>query len=276
MLHDTHAHLDILLQKLGELSDKQTKIDRNRVDNLLIQHEFVIQPTTNSANFEYVYRLLKGFEKVFFLIGSHPEIVKQDFDLASYLESQREVIVELETETEMSQKVVGLGEVGLDYHYTQEPEIIKNQIALFEEQIALGIKLKLPLVIHCREAFKDLFSIIKEYPEMHGHFLVHCFTDDTDALKQVLRFGGKVAFGGVSTFKSANELQDAIKFCPNDSFMLETDLPFLAPTPYRGKTCTPDMISLIAKKVSEIKQQPESEVWESSLTNSRDLFGVFF
>ena len=212
MLHDTHAHLDLLLKQLGELKDGQLEINPSIIDNLLVQHDFTIQPTTDTDNFLNSYELLKSFEKIFFLLGSHPEIVKPGFNLAEYLESQREIVVKIESDTNMSQKVVGLGESGLDYHYTQDPEIVRDQIALFEEQLALGIKLKLPIVIHCRKAFKDLFNIIKEYPEMHGHFLVHCFTDDIDALKQVLRFGGKVAFGGISTFKSANELQEAIKF----------------------------------------------------------------
>jgi TatD DNase family protein len=280
MLHDTHAHLDILLQKLGEIPETDEinpkQIKKSLVDNILIQHDFIIQPTVNTNNFWSAYRLFNSFEKIFFLLGSHPEIVTSDFNLSDYQENQREVIVQMETDTDMSQKVIGLGEIGLDYHYTQDPEIAKKQIALFEEQLALGIKLKLPIVIHCREAFKDLFNILNEYPEIHGHFLVHCFTDDMDALKQVLRYGGKVGLGGVATFKSAHDLQEAIKFCPKDGYVLETDLPFLAPVPHRGEICTPDMIDIVAQHIAELKNEPKSEIWANSLTNTRDLFGVFF
>jgi TatD DNase family protein len=279
MLHDTHAHLDLFLQKLGEMPEivsiDTNPVKKSLIDNLLVQHDFVIQPTTDTNNFWSAYKLLNSCEKVFFLLGSHPEIVKPDFNLGQYQEGQRDVIVQMETDNDMSQKIIGIGEIGLDYHYSQNPEIIKKQIALFEEQLALAIKLKLPVVIHCREAFKDLFGILKEYPEIHGHFLVHCFTDDMDALKQILRYGGKVGLGGVSTFKSAQDLQEAIKFCPKDCYVLETDLPFLAPTPHRGEMCTPDMIDIIAQKVADLKQQPKSDIWSHSLTNTRSLFGVF-
>jgi TatD DNase family protein len=290
MFHDTHAHLDLLLQKIGDLPDldrrnlekdvldtlSEIELDKSKVDTLLFQHDFIIQPTVITDNFWLSYHLFHSFEKIFFLLGSHPEIVDHKFDLSKYLEDQRNIIVEMETSTDMSQKVIGIGEVGLDYHYTQDKEIVRKQIALFEEQIMLALKLKLPLVIHCREAFQDLFSLLKEYPEIQGKFLIHCFTEDIDTLQKVLEYGGKIGIGGVVTFKSAPELQAAVKYCPSDNFVLETDLPFLAPIPYRGQICTPDMIDLVAQKVAQIRGEDVSAVWNHSLLNSRDMFGVFF
>jgi TatD DNase family protein len=290
MLHDTHAHLDLLLQKIGDLPstwrldqgdnvlDKisEIELDKAKVDTLLFQHDFIIHPTVVTDNFWLSYHLFHSFEKIFFLLGSHPEIVDEKFKLSKYLEDQRNIIIEMESNVEMSQKLVGIGEVGLDYHYTQNPEIVRKQIALFEEQIMLALKLKLPLVIHCREAFKDLFGLLKEYPEIQGNFLVHCFTEDTETLRQVLDYGGKIGIGGVVTFKSSPTLQEAVKYCPKENFVLETDLPFLAPVPHRGEICTPDMIDLVAHRVAEIRNEDVKDIWNCSLLNSRDLFGVFF
>lgn len=287
MYHDTHAHLDLLLQRLGDLPDEKDldlekgtlkhiedfEVDKKRVESLISKHDFVIHPTVSTDNFYLVSSLFRSISKIYFLLGSHPEIVNSKFSVEKYIDEQQTLVVELESDQDLLNRLVGIGEAGLDYHYTKDPLIIEKQKGLFEEQISLAIKLKLPLIIHCREAFADLFTILKQYPDIHGNFLIHCFTGDTDDLQKVLEFDGKVAFGGVATFNSAVDLQDAVKYCPNDSFVLETDLPFLAPAPYRSQICMPEMIDEIAQKISELKSLTKKEVWNYSLKNSINLFG---
>ncbi len=288
MLHDTHAHLDLLLQKLGYLPDKndldlehgslkhisEFELDKTRVEDMVKMHEFIINPSVSTDNFSINYTLFHSFSQIFLLLGSHPEIVNEKFSVEKYLDDQRDVIVQIESDQAMFSKLLGIGEVGLDYHYTQDSEIKQKQISLFEEQIRLALKLKLPLVIHCREAFDDLIEVLKEYPSIHNHFLVHCFTENTEILRKVLDLGGKIGVGGVVTFKSAPDLQEAVKYCPDSSYMLETDLPFLAPVPHRGNLCTPDMISVIAEKVADLKRQEVELVWKNSLKNIQALFKI--
>jgi len=294
LFHDTHVHLDILLEKLGilpdiressefqidELLQNTTKISEInlKIAELLENHDFVIHSTVLTENYLLVSNLFKNEEKIRFLIGSHPEIVDENFNLKSYLTTQKEKLPFLfnpkpQTQYFKSNRIVGIGECGLDYHYTQDKALINTQKVLFESQIQLAIENDLTLVIHCREAFSDLFSILKNFPKIHGKFLVHCFTSNTEDLGQIQDLGGKAAFGGIITFgDSAEEIRQALKFCSLESFVFETDLPFLAPKPMRGQSCFPNYIEFIGKKAAEIKNLTEQEIWKISLRNTQNLF----
>jgi TatD DNase family protein len=171
-----------------------------------------------------------------------------------------------------TQIVVGIGEVGLDYHYTQDSNLIQNQKELFESQIQLAIEYNLPLMIHCRDAFDDLFEILYKYPKIHNKFLIHCFTGGIDEMYRTVKIGGKVAFGGVITFKSAKNVQEAVEYCPLENFVLETDLPFLSPK--RGEICLPEHIDIVAAKVAELKKIPKDEVWDWSKKNCEELIKI--
>ena len=245
-----------------------------------------------------------------------------------------------------SEKITGIGEIGLDYFYTKDQNLIKIQQKLFESQINLSInwqskltnlgknlelnqeiekinsqslELKkltirnleiqdqksqqnlvnlpkfnsrnnsqtvsknfenneksnsknLPIVIHCREAFADLVSILTNFPDVHNNFLVHCWTGNTEELRQILDLGGIVAFGGILTYKSAEDLRIAARFCPLDRLTLETDLPFLSPQINRGKVCLPEFIDETCEKLAQIKNVEKSVIWQKSLENTRKLF----
>jgi TatD DNase family protein len=279
MLHDTHAHLDILLEKLGYVTYEeathrgnfaiaQTLKDwQEELNNLLVNHEFTIQPTISTDNFLLVQQMFGNNPKVFFLLGSHPEIIDATFDVEEYLSIQRGILAQ-----QNFPRFVGIGECGLDYYYTQEPRILKKQQQLFEAQIQLAIELNLPLIIHCREAFADTFALLRKYPGIHGKFLFHCFTGNTKDLEETIKLGGMVAYGGVITFKNAQTIQDTVPQCPSEHFVLETDLPFLAPVPHRGKTCLPAYISHTAEKIAEMRQQTLVTIWQHSRANTLRLF----
>ena len=263
--HDTHCHLEMLLTKL-KLSDNSAGIDT--ISELLQNHQFALQSTVSTSNFLEVYELFQNIHKVKYFLGSHPEIVNNDFDIEDYLVQQQLYI----TKHSIKNKIIGIGEIGLDYHYTQDTKLNEIQKKLFESQIILAISLDLPIMIHCREAFGDVLEILGRYPQIHNKFLIHCFTGGVSELVGILKLGGLVAFGGVSTFKSAIGVQEAIKICPLESFVLETDLPFLAPMPHRGQICLPQMIDNIAQKISDLKEISKESIWQHSLTNTQKLF----
>ena len=269
--HDTHCHLEMLLAKLklGDNSnDNLTEIDS--ISKLLQNHQFALQSTVSTSNFLEVYELFQSIHKVKYFLGSHPEIVNNDFDLEDYLAAQQLQIQKYN----IPHKIIGIGEIGLDYHYTQDIHLISTQKKLFESQIILAISLNLPIMIHCREAFEDVLEILGRYPQIHNKFLIHCFTGRVSELVGILKLGGLVAFGGISTFKSAICVQEAVKICPLKSFVLETDLPFLAPIPHRGQVCLPQMIDNIAQKIADLKEISKESVWQHSLTNTQKLFKV--
>ena len=338
-MHDSHVHLDILLQKIGILPDLKREIDlqnldltptkkqeiQTKIQDLLQNHNFVLHSTVSTKNFELVFELFKDLTKVKFLVGSHPELVNDKFDLKNYLSyqenfiqktlkplvqkqknfepkslSEKENVENLQEPKQIQngfqsnsnqinfdsnpdfnfnsnfkQKILGIGECGLDYFYTQDKSLMKTQKELFLAQIELAIETKLPLVIHCREAFADVLDILKNFQQIHGKFLIHCFTGDKEILKQTLDLGGFVAFGGILTFgKNAEYLRESLAYCPNSGWMLETDLPFLTPNPKRGEICLPQYIDFVAQTVSEIKNLEKAKVWQISRQNFADLFGV--
>ena len=285
-LHDTHVHLDMLLSKLNFLPDgriiesldneefefqlAQTILSDSaskKLESLITGHEFLCHSTVSTKNFLHCHKLFNSVNKVRYFLGSHPDIVDDKFELESYLDFQTQMI----NKHQIKDKIIGIGEIGLDYYHCQDELLQDIQKKLFESQIQLAINLDLPIMIHCREAFGDLFEILERYPQIHGKFLVHCFTAGVDEMYKIVQLNGKMAFGGVSTFKSANDLHQAIIECPLECFVLETDLPFLAPI--RGQICLPAMIDIIADRVGELKNLTKDEIWELSRMNTLELFG---
>jgi len=284
-MHDTHAHLDLLLNQYFQLEinsiDKLKSLPTSKITELknfvkdqVKDHDWVIQPTVSTTNFELCFEFFQEFTKIYFLLGSHPEIVDNNFKLNHYLSEQSRFLKKIKSQKQVYlKKLIGIGEVGLDYFYSQDSFILDTQQKLFQSQIELSLNLNLPLIIHCREAFADLFAILKNNPQILGKFLIHCFTGNQQELKQVLDLGGKVAYGGIITFgKNAEILRETAKYCPVDSLVLETDLPFLAPTPFCGKLNLPKYIQHVAQKIAELKQAKTETVWTWSEENSSKLF----
>ena len=184
MIHDTHAHLEMLYQKLGLIAENRDSdiILPRDLDEILTafsykylsKHEWIIHPTVSIQNLELVLKLFYIEPKIYFLLGAHPEIVDADFDFKDYCSNLEYKLKELKTL--YPDRLLGIGEIGLDYFYTQDREIIKKQKLLFRHHIELALSLNLPIEIHTRDAWEDTFTILDEYPEIHGKFLIHCFT----------------------------------------------------------------------------------------------------
>ncbi|NJL96903.1 TatD family hydrolase [Candidatus Gracilibacteria bacterium] len=281
-MYDSHAHLEILAQRLGMIEDikdndfgkldieqkQQIKEKVKGVGEFIVNHDFLIQPSVSTENFKLVYYLFNQLTNVSFLAGSHPEIVTKEFEVEGYLNDQKKVL------EEYSGKFVGIGECGLDYYYTQDHEIITKQKELFRSQIELAVELDLPLIIHCRDAFEDLFEILRSYPSIWGKFLIHCFTGSVDEVKEILQMKGYFGIGGVCTFKSASYLREAISQIPVENIFMETDLPFLSPTPYRGEVCMPQYIGFSADVLAKIKNIPTLELWEQTQKKAKEFFNL--
>lgn len=295
-LYDTHAHLDLLLKQEGfwpnlrdeelvnqSFSDAKDSLNLNNyaldyspeinifLEENLQKHSWIVQPTCSTLNFLQCWPLIQN-SKIYLLLGSHPEIVKPEFNLEKYLEFQRQAVNFIQSNENLKSRTVGIGECGLDYFYSQDSQIVQTQKALFKSQIELALELDLPLIIHCRNAFEDLFEILTNYPAIHGKFLIHCFTGNLQQATKIVELGGIMAVGGILTFSSAKYLVEAVQNTNLENFVLETDLPFLAPNPFRGKTCRPEMIENTLHKLAEIKQIEASDILIESKLKAQRFF----
>ena len=270
-MHDTHAHLDLYLERLGLLEPEASVLSttaRERLQQDLAGHDWVVQPTVSLENYRRLRVLFQDFQTppLYYLLGAHPELVTADFDVTNYLEK-------LEAEFTPDAQLIGIGEIGLDYYYTQDPEIIAKQKELFRGHLRLALEHDLPAIIHCREAFPDVFALLDEFPQLYGRFLIHCFTGGPGELGQVLERGGLVAYGGVTTFKNARELHATVPVAPAESFVLETDLPYLSPHPHRGQTCAPAYVNDTAAHLADLRGVENSQIWTNSQANASRFFG---
>lgn len=170
----------------------------------------------------------------------------------------------------LNQKVVAIGETGLDYYYDTNPPR-KVQKKVFAEHLELANSLKLPVIIHIRDAFEDAYNILKEIKPHYGGVL-HCFSGSSEMAKRFLDTGLFISFAGAVTFKNARGLIDAVKTVPLDRILTETDCPYLTPEPHRGKLNYPSYVKHIADKIAQIKEISVQELNENVLNNALKLF----
>ena len=193
-----------------------------------------------------------------------PCIIKAESD---YIEKLKSLI---QNDREQNKnKIVAIGEIGLDYHYENYDK--NRQLEVFEQQIELANELSLPVIVHLREAIEDGINILKK---LKPKGVVHCFSGSAETAKEILALGMYIGFTGVLTFKNAKKAVKALDVIPMDKLLLETDAPYMAPEPFRGKRCDSTMISEIAKKVSELKDLTPQEVLNTTTRNVCKLFNI--
>ena len=255
MLIDTHAHLTDKRFE-GEVQE----IIKKSYDSMV---EIVITSGTNLKTSKMAVSLAEEFEGVFASIGVHP----QDAD-----EYNDKIEKELE-KLAQSRKVIAIGEIGLEYLEGCIDKEVQKQV--FERQIKLAYKLSLPIVIHTREAIGDTMKILKANKELltNGGTL-HCFSESEEIAKEAIKLGLNISVGGVSTFTNAKRLQEVIKNIPIDKIILETDCPYLAPTPFRGQRNDPSFIPYIAQNLADLKGLSVEEVAKITTLNARRLFKI--
>jgi TatD DNase family protein len=253
MIFDSHAHYD----------DEAFEADRENVISELKNNEIIgvlncgasIEGARASSN------LASKYDFFYAAVGIHPEFADK-FDEST--------IMELKKLAE-NDKVRAIGEIGLDYYYKENPSR-EIQREVFKKQMQLAKELKLPVVIHDRDAHEDTLNIMKQFPDVKG--VVHCFSGSPEFAEECLKLGYYIGFTGVITFKNAKKLIEAAKVVPLDRILVETDCPYMAPEPFRGNRNRSEYISYIIKKLSEIKNVSTEELTFATISNVKRLLSL--
>lgn len=253
MLVDSHCHLEYK----GLVEDQQGVLARAREAGV----GAFLNISTKLSEWEQVVGTATRESDVFASVGIHPHEADKHADLG------RGVLL---AATE-NPKVIGIGETGLDYYYEHSDR--DTQAKLFRMHIDVARETGLPVIIHTRDAEDDTFHILEEEMEQ-GAFpaLIHCFTASAEFGRKVLELGLSISLSGIVTFKNATELQGAAKEIPNDRLLVETDSPFLAPVPHRGKPCEPSYVADTARFVAELRGTEPEWLAEQTTQNFANLF----
>lgn len=204
--------------------------------------------------------IAEKYDYVYAACGVHPE---------AEAETPEDFADNLENLLRKSDKIKALGEIGLDYHYDNYNR--DRQIWLFTQQLELAESLKLPVIVHSRNASEDTMEILRKYRPAG---VVHCFSGSAETAREVISLGMYISFTGVLTFKNAKKALKALAEVPADRLMLETDCPYMAPEPFRGKRCDSSMIAQTAEKAAEIKGMSVQEILDVTNRNAHEFFGI--
>ena len=252
-IFDTHAHYDD--EKFNE--DRESVIEE-------IQKNGVIGVLNAGASLEgciYSVKLANENDMFYASVGIHP----------SYADKVTDEVIEKLKELSQNKKVKAIGEIGLDYYYEENPsrEIQKEA---FRKQMKLAQELDLPVVIHDRDAHKDTLDILKEFPKVNG--TIHCFSGSVEFAKECISLGYYIGFTGVLTFENAKKLVEVCESIPLDRMLVETDCPYMAPTPNRGKRNQSDYIQYIIEKICEIRGLGREEIQDILLENTKRRYKI--
>ncbi len=249
---DTHCHLNMV----PLTDDSEGVVQRARAAGLI---HMVSVGTTLDESREAI-EVAARVPEVYATAGVHPHEVEalQPNDL----ETLRELAGR--------PKVVAVGEIGLDYHYDHSPREIQRD--WFRRQMTLAQEVNLPVVIHSREAEEDTATILAEFPQVVG--VLHCFSSAPWLAERGVELGYFVSFSGIITFKKADEVREAAARTPMDRLLVETDSPYLAPTPFRGKTNEPAYVTRVAEVLAEIKETTPEAIVQQTTENALRLFGM--
>ena len=254
MLTDTHTHL------YSNHFNEDLSLVMQRAFDSGVKRLFI--PAIDSATTEAMYSLEKQYpDNVFLMMGLHPTSVKSNFEQ------------ELEhVKREFSKRhFFAVGEIGIDLYWDKSN--LENQKKAFKIQIKLAKKYKLPIVIHCRDAFDEIFKILESENDDDLFGIFHCFTGTEEQANKAISFNMKLGIGGVVTFKNG-KIDTFLNKIDIKNIVLETDSPYLSPVPYRGKRNESSYLPLVCKKLAEIYQLSEEEISLITTQNSKDVFGI--
>lgn len=252
-LIDVHAHLDDCQFE----NDVKLVVERAKSCGV----EKIITNGTNVLSSKRAVQIAGLFDNVFCTVGIHPE----DID-----ELKSEDFLKIE-ELAREKKVLAIGEIGLDYHFRDDNKAM--QIKVFETQLKLAHKLNLPVVIHCRDAVGDMLEILKRNKNLLSNgALMHCFSESVEVYREIEKMGLYISVGGVLTFNNAKKIVDVAKVCDRSKIVIETDSPYLAPSPKRGTRNEPQNVRFVAQKLAEIWGVGEEEVAKITTENAMRLF----
>jgi TatD DNase family protein len=254
MLTDSHTHL------YSEAFDKDREAMMQRAFSAGIQRFFI--PAIDASYTEAMYQLERQYpEAVYLMMGLHPTSVKEN-----YKEELKHVAEQFE-----KRSFYAVGEIGIDLYW--DKSTLEIQKTAFREQIKLAKEHNLPIVIHCREAFDEIFEVLESEKDDKLFGIFHCFTGTHEQAEKALTYNMKLGIGGVVTFKNG-KIDRFLNKIPVSEIVLETDAPYLSPVPFRGKRNESSYLSLICKKVAELYGISEEEVARITTQNTKEIFGV--
>ena len=253
MLFDTHAHLD----------DRAFDTDREDLLAGLADRQvaLVMNPSCSLESSRNAVAMAEKYPWLYAAVGSHPDAADEVCE---------EVIAEYEKLCKLSTKVKAIGEIGLDYHYEDIPRQLQQKAFLM--QLELARKLDLPVIVHERDAHEDGMAIIKDFPTVKGVF--HCYSGSAEMARQLVELGWYIGFTGVLTFKNARKAIETAASIPLERIVLETDCPYMAPEPFRGKRNDPGYLYRMAEKLAEIRGVSVEEIHRITTENGKRLYRI--
>ena len=252
MYFDSHSHMD----------DRRFDDDRDGIMDELKSHGvgLLMNVGCDLASSERSVALAERYPFVYAAVGSHP-------DDADHVDGR---LLDRYRALAGHEKVRAIGEIGLDYHYEDVPRA--QQIIAFEQQLELAGALKLPVIVHERDAHGDAMDIVRRHPDVRGVF--HCFSGSKELALWLVERGWYIGFTGVVTFKNARRAVEAVQALPLDRILIETDCPYMAPEPYRGRRNDSRYVPLVAAKIAEIRGLTPDEAGNITTENAKRLFGI--
>lgn len=257
-LFDSHAHCDDA-RYASEYEGGTDKLIKDCIDSGVTN---IINIGTCLENSKVSIELSHRFEGVYASCGIHPCEAKGTGEVDS-------IICELE-KLLADEKAIAIGEIGLDYHWQDVPKDI--QILYFEKQMALAQKLNLPVIIHDREAHGDCLDIIKKFPQVKGVF--HSFSGSPEMATELIKLGWYISFSGTVTFKNARVPKEACKVVPEDRLLIETDSPYLCPTPHRGELNMPSYVFFTCEEIAKQRETTTEHIAKITMENAKRLFNI--
>ena len=253
MLFDTHAHLD----------DRAFDADRAELLAALPGQDLalVMNPGCSLTSSRNVVKIAAENDYIYAAVGSHPDVAD---------EVNEAVIEEYRKLCKLNPKVKAIGEIGLDYHYEDIPREI--QLRAFRMQMELARELKLPVIVHEREAHEDGMEVVREFSDVTGVF--HCYSGSAEMARQLVDKGWYIGFTGVLTFKNARKAVEVASSIPLERIVLETDCPYMAPEPFRGKRNDPGKLYRMAEKLAEIRGLTVEEIHTITTENGKRLYRI--
>ena len=249
---DSHCHLDHepLFSNLSDILERSKKIGLKRILTI----------STNFESFERIKKIITKDPIIYGSIGIHPhETTLNKIEVDFIVNNAKKI-----------PKIIGVGETGLDFYYDNSEK--KNQIESFLKHIEASLLLNYPLIIHSRSAENEIFEILNKYRNKDLKILMHCFTGSKEFAKKLMNLNAYFSASGIITFKNSLDLQDTFKMIDNDRILIETDSPFLAPIPLRGKKNEPSFLKYTLEKLSQLKSLSISELENITDKNFEKLF----
>ena len=249
---DSHAHLE---------DEKYDKDREEIIEECKKDLTFLINVGSNLLTSKQSIELAHNYDFIYASVGIHPHDAQREFDKVEEIERLA-----------LQEKVVAIGEIGLDYYYDDPPKEFQKEI--FIKQIRLAKKLNLPIIIHDRDAHGDILDILKQEwtKDLRGVF--HSYSGSVEMAFQVIEMNFYISLGGPVTFKNAKKPKEVAKAVPIEKLLIETDSPYLTPEPYRGKRNTPVYVKFVAKKIAELREMPYEEVCRITAENAIKLFNI--